>query len=100
MGFSGFGWFLLTALTGILFLIIPATGRAGTLVHATALVVASLTTGLAVTRLAVHFAATAAVSRGYASNHRIRTAALLLRTRALLTVAMVTATILYLSFGQ
>ncbi|MER5711846.1 hypothetical protein ACIGW7_35230 [Streptomyces sp. NPDC053253] len=93
MGVSGFGWFVLTAVIGVLFLIVPATGWA-------ALLAASLTTGLAVTRLAVHYAAAAAVSRGHASSRRIRTAAFLLRTRAVLAVALVAATVLYLSFGR
>ncbi|WP_314612044.1 hypothetical protein [Streptomyces stackebrandtii] len=93
MGVSGFGWFLLTAVIGVLFLIVPGTGWA-------ALLAASLTTGLAVTRLAVHYAAAAAISHAYASSRRIRTAALLLRTRAVLVVALVAATVLYLSFGR
>lgn len=100
MGVSGFGWFLLTVVIGVLFLIIPATGWAGPLVHGTALLAASLTTGLAVTRLAVHYGATAAISRGYASSRRIRTVALLLRTRAVLGVALVAAAVLYPAFGR
>lgn len=98
-GFSGFGWFLLTTLVGVLFLILPVTGWAGTLVHALILITVSLTAGLAATRLAVHYAASAAISRSYASNRRIRSVTLLLRTRAVLAVAAVVAAVLYLSFG-
>ncbi|MFG3496818.1 hypothetical protein [Streptomyces sp. NPDC047886] len=99
MGVSGFGWLLLTVVVGVLFLITPVTGWAGSLAYSLILITASLTTGLAATRLAVHFAATAAISHSYASNRRIRTVAFLLRTRAVLVVALVAATVLYLSFG-
>ncbi|MEU0680150.1 MULTISPECIES: hypothetical protein [Streptomyces] len=98
MGACGFGWFLLTVLIGVLFLIVPVTGWVGTLVHTVMLIAGSLTTGLAATRLAVHYAATAAISRNYASTRRIRTVVLLLRSRAVLAVAVAAAAVLYLSF--
>ncbi|WP_455356891.1 hypothetical protein [Streptomyces sp. SYSU K217416] len=33
MGFSGFGWFMASALIGVLFLVIPVPSWAGTLAH-------------------------------------------------------------------
>ncbi|MEV7289752.1 hypothetical protein AB0O01_35250 [Streptomyces sp. NPDC093252] len=100
MGTSGFGWFLLTTLIGILYLVSPLGGWAAALVHTVILITVSLTTGLAATRIAAHYAATAAISRNYASNRRIRTMTSILRSRTVLAVAAVTAAVLYISFGM
>lgn len=97
-GVCGYGWLVFTLVTNTLLLSLPVTGWAGLLIHTPELLLASLTTGLTLTRLTAHFAATDVVSRRYASNRRIRTTALLLRTPALLTVASVTAPLLYVSF--
>ncbi|MEU8763847.1 hypothetical protein [Streptomyces sp. NPDC048659] len=98
-GRCGFGWFLVTALIAVLYVLVPASGWSGTVTHAAFLVAASLTLGLTVTRLAAYYSATAAVSRGYASNRRIRVTRLLLGNRALPAVALATAPILYVPFN-
>ncbi|WP_416967069.1 hypothetical protein [Streptomyces sp. 4F14] len=100
MGFSGFCWFLSSTFIALLFLITPTTGWVGASAGAAVLIGASLTTGLTVTRLAVHYMAKAAISRGHASDRRIRAAAFLLRSSAVLTVSVVAAGILYLPFGR
>ncbi|MET8827284.1 hypothetical protein ABZX40_15000 [Streptomyces sp. NPDC004610] len=99
MGATGFGWLVLSMLIGVLYLISPLGGWAATLLHSVILITVSLTAGLAATRIAAHYAATAAISQNYASNRRIRTMTSILRSRTVLAVAAVTVAVLYISFG-
>lgn len=99
MGFSGFCWLLSSAFIAVLFLIIPTASWVGALAGGAVLIAASLTTGLAVTRLTVHYMARAVISRSYASARQINATTFALRSSAVLSVSAVAAVILYLSFG-
>jgi hypothetical protein len=87
-----------TAFVAALYAGIPVSGWAGTVVHTLELVLASLTTGLTVTRLAVHYAAEAAVRRAYASRRRIRTITLLLKAPVLGVAVFLAAVVLWIAF--